>query len=101
MMFRGRLYRNDLEVRADGGRTLRFTDVTEASGLETADHWCSAACFGDACMCRVRCRNGITLGRGESPGRALRQGRTERQVLHFGRRSRPLRKVEVRRHRRQ
>ena len=29
-----RLYRNDLEVRADGSRTLRFTDVTEASGLD-------------------------------------------------------------------
>jgi hypothetical protein len=29
----GRLYRNDLEVRADGTRTLRFTDVTEASGI--------------------------------------------------------------------
>ncbi len=28
-----RLYRNDLEVHADGTRTLRFTDVTEGSGL--------------------------------------------------------------------
>ena len=28
-----RLYRNDLEVRADGTRTLRFTDVTRGSGL--------------------------------------------------------------------
>ncbi len=28
-----RLYRNDLEVHADGTRTLRFTDVTAASGL--------------------------------------------------------------------
>ena len=28
-----RLYRNDLEVRPDGTRTLRFTDVTEKSGL--------------------------------------------------------------------
>ena len=28
-----RLYRNDLEVHAQGGRTLRFTDVTEGSGL--------------------------------------------------------------------
>lgn len=28
-----RLYRNDLEVREDGTRVLRFTDVTEASGL--------------------------------------------------------------------
>ena len=28
-----RLYRNDLEIHADGTRTLRFTDVTEASGL--------------------------------------------------------------------
>ena len=30
----GRLYRNDLEVLADGSRTLRFTDATEASGLD-------------------------------------------------------------------
>ena len=29
-----RLYRNDLEVRADGTRVLRFTDVTEESGLD-------------------------------------------------------------------
>ena len=29
-----RLYRNDLEVRADGSRTLRFTDVTKGSGLD-------------------------------------------------------------------
>jgi len=31
---RGRLYRNDLEVRADGTRTLHFTDVTAQSGIE-------------------------------------------------------------------
>ena len=29
-----RLYRNDLEVGADGTRRLRFTDVTAASGIE-------------------------------------------------------------------
>jgi hypothetical protein len=29
-----RLYRNDLEVQADGSRTLRFTDVTKGSGLD-------------------------------------------------------------------
>ncbi len=28
-----RLYRNDLEIHGDGTRTLRFTDVTDASGL--------------------------------------------------------------------
>jgi hypothetical protein len=28
-----RLFRNDLEVRADGSRALRFTDVTEAAGI--------------------------------------------------------------------
>jgi hypothetical protein len=28
-----RLYRNDLEMRPDGSRTLQFTDVTEESGL--------------------------------------------------------------------
>ena len=31
-----RLYRNDLVVRADGARTLRFTDVTVGSGLDAA-----------------------------------------------------------------
>ena len=30
---RSRLFRNDLEIRPDGSRTLRFTDVTEASGV--------------------------------------------------------------------
>ena len=30
----GRLYRNDLAVQADGTRTLRFTDVTDASGID-------------------------------------------------------------------
>jgi hypothetical protein len=33
MPLEGRLYRNDLDVRADGARTLRFTDVTDASGI--------------------------------------------------------------------
>jgi hypothetical protein len=32
-VLRGRLYRNDLKVGAEG-RTLRFTDVTEASGID-------------------------------------------------------------------
>jgi enediyne biosynthesis protein E4 len=31
----GRLYRNDLDVRADGTRVMRFTDVTAASGIKT------------------------------------------------------------------
>ncbi len=31
---RGRLFRNDLEVRPDGTRVPRFTDVTEASGID-------------------------------------------------------------------
>src|SRR6185295_10967632 len=29
----GRLFRNDLKVNADGTRTLRFTDVTDASRI--------------------------------------------------------------------
>jgi len=33
-----RLYRNDLEVRPDGTRTLRFTDVTEDSGIEVTSY---------------------------------------------------------------
>jgi enediyne biosynthesis protein E4 len=35
---KGRLFRNDLEIRADGTRTLRFTDVTEASGLNATGY---------------------------------------------------------------
>jgi enediyne biosynthesis protein E4 len=31
---RGRLYRNDLTVNQDGTRTVHFTDVTEASGID-------------------------------------------------------------------
>ena len=31
---RGRLFRNDLEIHADGSRTLRFTDVTAGSGID-------------------------------------------------------------------
>ena len=33
-----RLYRNDLDVHADGTRTLRFTDVTEESGLDVRSY---------------------------------------------------------------
>ncbi len=33
-----RLYRNDLEVEADGSRTLRFTDVTMSSGLDVRSY---------------------------------------------------------------
>ncbi len=33
-----RLYRNDLEIDADGVRTLRFTDVTEGSGLDARSY---------------------------------------------------------------
>jgi hypothetical protein len=33
-----RLYRNDLVVHADGARTLRFTDVTEASGVDVRSY---------------------------------------------------------------
>ena len=35
---RGRLYRNDLELRADGTRRLRFTDVTAESGIDARGH---------------------------------------------------------------
>jgi hypothetical protein len=36
MPVKGRLYRNDLEVHADGTRALRFTDVTDASGINAS-----------------------------------------------------------------
>jgi hypothetical protein len=35
---RGRLYRNDLEVHPDGTRTLKFTDVTESSGIRATGY---------------------------------------------------------------
>ena len=38
-----RLYRNDLEIRADGSRTLRFTDVTKGSGLDMRTYGMGAA----------------------------------------------------------
>ena len=34
MPLSGRLYRNDMHVAPDGTRTLRFTDVTEQSGID-------------------------------------------------------------------
>ena len=42
----GRLYRNDLQVAADGARTLRFTDVTAESGLD-ADGFGLGVAAGD------------------------------------------------------
>ena len=38
-----RLYRNDLEVRSDGSRVLRFTDVTAEAGLFPAAYGCGVA----------------------------------------------------------
>jgi hypothetical protein len=35
---RGRLFRNDLATRKEGGSTLRFTDVTEQSGLSATGY---------------------------------------------------------------
>ena len=34
----GRLYRNDLDVRPDGSRLLRFTDVTRESGIRATQY---------------------------------------------------------------
>ena len=34
----GRLYRNDLDVRPDGSRSLRFTDVTRESGIRATQY---------------------------------------------------------------
>ena len=34
----GRLYRNDLQVEVDGTRTLRFVDVTAASGIDAGGY---------------------------------------------------------------
>jgi hypothetical protein len=35
---RGRLYRNDLQVHADGTRTVHFSDVTEQSGIDARQY---------------------------------------------------------------
>jgi hypothetical protein len=35
---RGRLYRNDLTVQGDGTHVLRFTDLTERSGIDAAEY---------------------------------------------------------------
>jgi len=35
---RGRLYRNDLQVHADGTRALHFADVTEQSGIDASGY---------------------------------------------------------------
>jgi hypothetical protein len=43
---RGRLFRNDLVVAKDGSRTLRFTDVTEKSGI-VADGYGMGVTVGD------------------------------------------------------
>jgi enediyne biosynthesis protein E4 len=43
---RGRLFRNDLVVAKDGSRTLRFTDVTEKSGI-VADGYGMGVAVGD------------------------------------------------------
>ena len=40
---RDRLYRNDLEIRADGSRVLRFTDVTGESGIVATGYGMGAA----------------------------------------------------------
>ncbi len=42
-----RLYRNDLEVRPDGSRRLRFTDVTAHSGLATTTGYNMGVATGD------------------------------------------------------
>ena len=42
----GRLYRNDLRIDADGAQTLRFTDVTDESGI-TADGYGLGVVAGD------------------------------------------------------
>ena len=43
---KSRLFRNDLQVHADGSRTLRFTDVTDASGIN-ADGYGMGVAVGD------------------------------------------------------
>ena len=40
---KSRLYRNDLQVHTDGTPTLRFTDVTEASGIVVLGYAMGAA----------------------------------------------------------
>ena len=44
---RGRLFRNDLMVDAEGGRALRFMDVTETSRIDTAGRYGMGVATGD------------------------------------------------------
>jgi hypothetical protein len=44
--FAARLFRNELEVRADGSRRLRFTDVTEQAGIR-AEGYAMGVATGD------------------------------------------------------
>ena len=39
----GRLFRNDIEARSGGGSSVRFSDVTEASGLAATEYGMGAA----------------------------------------------------------
>jgi enediyne biosynthesis protein E4 len=43
----GRLFRNDLEVRPGGTRIVRFTDVTEASGIRATEYGMGVAVGDD------------------------------------------------------
>lgn len=50
---KGRLYRNDLQVRADGTRMLHFTDVTDVSGIDARGYGMGIAAGDvddDGCM---------------------------------------------------
>src|SRR5262245_24039091 len=42
----GRLFRNELQIRQDGTRTLRFVDVTDGSGIN-ANHYGLGVAAGD------------------------------------------------------
>ena len=59
---KGRLFRNDLQVHADGSRTLRFTDVTDESGI-----------------------NAIGYGMGVAAGDFDNDGWTDLYITNFGR----------------
>jgi len=59
---KGRLLRNDLRVAVDGTRTLRFTDVTDASGIDAAGY-----------------------GMGVAAGDIDNDGWTDLYLTHFGR----------------
>jgi hypothetical protein len=85
----GRLFRNDLQVHADGTRSLKFTDVTEphltsATPPERAGQRRQVV-RADACPHAGPCADVFWLGRDRSQGRRGRQTAESQAPCRVGR----------------